>query len=58
MKKLILSAFCLLPLGLMAQQAFTIQGKVGTLNEPAKAFPAKRISVLTTATDFMNEFFI
>jgi len=38
MKKLILSAICLLPLGVMAQQAFTIQGKVGSLNAPAKAY--------------------
>jgi len=38
MKKLILSAICLLPLGLMAQEAFTVKGKVGKLNAPAKAF--------------------
>jgi len=38
MKKLILSAICLLPLGLMAQDAFTVKGKVGKLNAPAKAF--------------------
>lgn len=38
MKKLILSAICLLPLGLMAQEAFTVKGKVGSLNAPAKAF--------------------
>ncbi|TCC93355.1 AhpC/TSA family protein [Pedobacter frigiditerrae] len=53
MKKLILSAFCLLPLGLMAQQAFTIQGKVGTLNEPAKAFLVYKVgtnSITDSAT--------
>lgn len=42
MKKLILSAFCLLPLGLMAQD-FTVKGKVGNLNEPAKAFLTYRV---------------
>jgi peroxiredoxin len=43
MKKIILSALCLLPLGLMAQQTFTVKGKVGSLNEPAKAFIAYRV---------------
>jgi peroxiredoxin len=38
MKKLLVSAICLLPLGLMAQQAFTVKGKVGSLNAPAKAY--------------------
>ncbi|KQB99499.1 TlpA disulfide reductase family protein [Pedobacter sp. Hv1] len=38
MKKLLLSAICLLPIGLMAQEAFTIKGKVGNLNAPAKAY--------------------
>lgn len=38
MKKLILSAACLLPLSVMAQKPFTIQGKVGSLNAPAKAY--------------------
>lgn len=38
MKKIFLSAFCLLPIGLMAQQAFTISGKVGQLNAPATAY--------------------
>lgn len=38
MKKLLLSAICLLPLGLMAQQTFTVKGKVGNLNSPAKAY--------------------
>ncbi|RZK60497.1 MAG: AhpC/TSA family protein [Pedobacter sp.] len=50
MKKLILSAFCLLPLGLMAQQPFTVKGKVGSLNEPAKAFLAYRVGT-TSVTD-------
>ncbi|RZK55975.1 MAG: AhpC/TSA family protein [Pedobacter sp.] len=43
MKKLILSAFCLLPLGLMAQQDFTVKGKVGTLNSPAKAYLSYKV---------------
>lgn len=38
MKKLLLSAICLLPIGLMAQESFTIKGKVGNLNAPAKAY--------------------
>ena len=38
MKKIILIAFCALPLGLLAQKEFTVKGKVGTLNSPAKAF--------------------
>lgn len=53
MKKLILSAFCLLPMGLMAQQAFTIEGKVGALNEPAKAFLVYKVgtnSITDSAT--------
>jgi peroxiredoxin len=47
MKKLILSAFCLLPLGLMAQKEFTVKGKVGSLNAPAKAFLAYRAGTAT-----------
>jgi hypothetical protein len=50
MKKFILSALCLLPLGLMAQQDFTIKGKVGSLNAPAKAFIAYRVGT-TSVTD-------
>ncbi|TKC12285.1 AhpC/TSA family protein [Pedobacter polaris] len=53
MKKLILSAFCLLPIGLMAQQNFTIRGKVGTLNAPAKAFLVYKVgtnSITDSAT--------
>ncbi len=38
MKKILVSAICLLPLGLMAQQPFTVKGKVGKLNAPAKAY--------------------
>ncbi|MFD0939921.1 TlpA disulfide reductase family protein [Pedobacter boryungensis] len=52
MKKIILSAFCLLPLGLMAQD-FTVKGKVGNLNQPAKAFLVYRVgsnSITDSAT--------
>ena len=38
MKKLILSAAMILPFAAMAQQGFTINGKVGALNAPAKAY--------------------
>ena len=38
MKRIILFAFCLLPLGLLAQNEFTIKGKIGALNAPVKAF--------------------
>lgn len=53
MKKLILSAFCLLPLGLMAQQDFTVKGKVGSLNAPAKAYLSYKVgtnSIVDSAT--------
>lgn len=53
MKKLILSAVCLLPMGVMAQQAYTIKGKVGNLNEPAMAYLTYRVgatSVIDSAT--------
>ena len=53
MKKLTLSALCLLPLGLMAQQDFTIKGKVGSLNAPAKAYLAYRVGS-TAVTDSAN----
>lgn len=43
MKRIFLSALCLLPIGLMAQQAFTIQGKVGKLNAPATAYLTYRV---------------
>lgn len=38
MKKILLIAFFALPLCAMAQKEFTIKGKVGTLNAPAKAY--------------------
>lgn len=38
MKKLLLSAALLLPVAAMAQQGFTINGKVAALNAPAKAY--------------------
>lgn len=38
MKRTILSAAFLLPLAAMAQDGYTIKGKVGTLNAPAKAY--------------------
>ncbi|MCK7556295.1 AhpC/TSA family protein [Chitinophaga sedimenti] len=37
-KQFILAASCLLPLATMAQQGFTIKGKIGKLNAPAKAY--------------------
>lgn len=40
MKKIILSAALLSPLALMAQLNFTVKGKVGSLNAPAKAYLA------------------
>ncbi len=38
MKKILLSAICLLPLGLMAQQAFTVKGNVKGLKEGDKIY--------------------
>ncbi len=38
MKKLILSAAMLLPLATMAQDGYTLKGKIGTFNAPAKAY--------------------
>lgn len=38
MKKLILAISCLLPLSGMAQNGFTVHGKIGTLDAPAKAY--------------------
>ncbi|PYF76043.1 TlpA disulfide reductase family protein [Pedobacter nutrimenti] len=38
MKRTILSAAFLLPLAVMAQDGYTIKGKVGALNAPAKAY--------------------
>ena len=42
MKKIILSAVCLLPMAVMAQTGYTITGKVAKLNAPAKAYLAYR----------------
>ena len=42
MKKIILSAALLLPFAAMAQGGFSIKGKIGTLNTPAKAYLAYR----------------
>jgi peroxiredoxin len=55
MKKIILSAICLLPLGLMAQD-FTVKGKVGNLNEPAKAFLQYRVgsNSITDSASIVN----
>lgn len=38
MKHSILAALCCLPLSLFAQKSFTIKGKIGTLNAPAKVY--------------------
>lgn len=38
MKKLIISALAVLPVALFAQEDFTVSGKVGSLNAPAKAY--------------------
>lgn len=38
MRKLLITAVCLLPVAVMAQSKFTVQAKVGNLNTPAKAF--------------------
>ncbi|MCY1518743.1 Thiol-disulfide oxidoreductase ResA [compost metagenome] len=56
MKKLILSAACLLPLSVMAQKPFTIQGKVGSLNAPAKAYLSYRTgtSSVTDSVELKN----
>lgn len=37
-KTIMLMAACCLPLSLLAQKGFTIQGKIGTLDAPAKAY--------------------
>lgn len=37
-KQIILAAACCLPLSLLAQKGFTVNGKVGTLDAPAKAY--------------------
>ncbi|MET3112845.1 peroxiredoxin [Pedobacter sp. CG_S7] len=38
MKKIILYAALLLPMAAMAQDGYTLKGKIGTLNSPAKAY--------------------
>jgi peroxiredoxin len=43
MKKIVLSVMCLLPLASFAQKEFTLKGKVGTLNAPAKAYLSYRM---------------
>ncbi|SHF64878.1 TlpA disulfide reductase family protein [Pedobacter caeni] len=43
MKKTLITAICLLPIAAMSQGKFTVQGKVGSLNAPAKAFIAYRV---------------
>lgn len=37
-KNILLAAACCLPLSLLAQKGFTVKGKVGTLDAPAKAY--------------------
>ena len=49
MKKIILSALFLAPLGLAAQQNFTVKGKVGNLNAPAKAYIMYRVGSTSIA---------
>ena len=50
MKKLLVSALCLLSTAAMAQQPFTVKGKVGSLNAPAKAFLTYKVGK-TSITD-------
>lgn len=50
MKRSIIAAICLLPIAGMSQGKFTVQGKVGNLNAPAKAYIAYRVGQ-TQATD-------
>lgn len=56
MKKIILSALLLSPAALMAQQQFTLNGKVGKLNAPAKAYLAYRDgkSQITDSAEIKN----
>ncbi|WP_316822190.1 TlpA disulfide reductase family protein [Pedobacter gandavensis] len=42
MKRTLIAAACLLPIAAMSQGKFTVQGKVGNLNAPAKAYIAYR----------------
>lgn len=43
MKRTLIAAICLLPIAGMSQGKFTVQGKVGNLNAPAKAYIAYRV---------------
>lgn len=55
MKKLFIGAICLLPLASMAQSPFSIKGKVGTLNAPAKAYLSYRAgSTMVTDSAVLN----
>ncbi|MFP5080523.1 redoxin domain-containing protein [Pedobacter sp. JCM 36344] len=42
MKRIVFIAMCLLPIASFAQKEFTLQGKVGSLNAPAKAYLSYR----------------
>lgn len=53
MKKIILSALAILPLATFAQKPFVVQGKVGNLNAPAKAYLAYRVGS-NSITDSVN----
>jgi len=43
MKKIVFTAMCLVPLASFAQKDFTLKGKVGALNAPAKAYLSYRV---------------
>jgi thiol-disulfide isomerase/thioredoxin len=53
MKKLFLSALCLMPFALVAQQNFTIKAKVASLQAPAKAYIMYRVGA-TSVSDSVN----
>jgi peroxiredoxin/Skp family chaperone for outer membrane proteins len=59
MKKLILSAAFLLPLAALAQGGYTLKGKIGTLNAPAKAYLQYRTgnSMVLDSTELKNGVF-
>src|SRR5258706_14478116 len=62
MQKFILSAACLLPLAALAQDGYTITGKISTLNAPAKAYlmyynPDRR-SQVTDSAEIKNGVFL
>jgi peroxiredoxin len=59
MKKIVFSAMCLLPLASFAQKDFTVKGKVGALNAPAKVYLSYRAGtdqVVDSATLSNGEF--